>query len=445
MDNRRTSSRHTLLLIFLAALLARATFCFVAIPALNLNIGPNRIDFFTSTDGYIDLAMNLVDHGVYAFAPEGPATAYRAPLYPAVLAVAYAILGDATWAILLVNCLASAAACVVVFVCAKRLFGERVTLRWAIPIVLFPLSIYYCASSFSDTFLTLTIALYLWALIALMQRPSRQSGAYTGLAFAASALTKAVVLPIPLLVCAYTALRHRRSLKHSILALLVGIGLVGMWTLRNYQATGAFVPVTGGAGFNLLLGNFMIEKGGDCDASLKYARTAAVKHLQAVDGVTIDLNRLDTDGHLDVPREIDAQYGKSAVAMYRNDPTVLLRKLTVNSARFWYFSSSPTKSLANGIVNLSVVLLAIIGWRRVWKSDRATAEILALFIIAFMLMYAAVIVHSSRFSLPIVMMLLPLATSPVASAWHACFGTRSRPLATRSPESATTVLTGAKP
>lgn len=433
-----------LLWVFLAALAVRAVFCFVAIPVLHLNVGPNRSDFFTSTDGYIDLAVNLVNHGVYAFAPDAPPTAYRAPLYPAVLAVAYAALGNAAWAILIVNCIASALACAVVFAIGRRLFGERVTLWWAIPIVLFPLSIYYCANSFSDTFLTLTIGLYLWALIALVQSPKLKTGVGTGFAFAAAALTKAVVLPIPLVVCAYAAVRHRKALPQAILATVLGFGLVGIWTARNYEATGEFVPVTGGAGFNLLLGNFMIEKSGDCDASLKYARTAAVEYLHKHDGVSVDLGALDTDGHLDVPRAVDKQYGRAAIEMYRENPALMARKLVINSARFWYFSSSPTKSLANGIVNLAVLALALVGWRQARKRERAAAELLALFVVAFMLLYAIVIVHSSRFSLPIVMALLPLATAPIATAWHALASRRRESAPAPSTIKHDAALSGAK-
>ncbi|MCB9863989.1 MAG: glycosyltransferase family 39 protein [Phycisphaerales bacterium] len=444
MSHRTAPTRNALLLVFLAALIVRAGFCFLTISVLKLNIGPNRPDFFTSTDGYIDLAVNMVDHGVYAFAPDGPPTAYRAPLYPAVLAVAYATLGNTAWAILLVNCVASAAACVVVFTIARRLYPNHVSIWWATPIVMFPLSIYYCASSFSDTFLTLTIAMYVWALVALMQSPNARTGVGAGVAFAATALTKAVVLPIPLLVCAYAGIRQRRSLKHSIVALIVGFSLVGVWTYRNYRSTGAFVPVTGGAGFNLLLGNFMIDKGGDCDASLKFARTAAVEHLRNVEGVTIDLSQLDTDGHLDVPRSIDAEYGRAAVAMYRSHPTLLARKLAINCARFWYFSSSPLKSLANGVVNLAILASAIIGWRRMRRTDRSAAEVLALFVVSFMLLYAGVIVHSSRFSLPIVMAILPLATAPIAAAWNAYVGQRSAESAAASPAAPKTALTGAK-
>ncbi|HPF37074.1 MAG TPA: glycosyltransferase family 39 protein [Phycisphaerae bacterium] len=426
MRTESRTNRRQLVWVFLAALIVRAVFCFVAIPLLHLNIGPNRSDFFTSTDGYIDLAVNLVDHGVYAFAADAPPTSYRGPAYPAVLAIAYAIVGDAARAILIVNCLASSAACVVIFLLARRLFAERVTPAWAAPIVLFPLSIYYCANSFSDTFLTLTIALYLWGLIALMRTPRWPQSLGTAAAFALTALTKAVILPMAPLVCVFAAVRNRRALPQSIVAMTLGVAFVGVWTLRNYNATGAFTPVSGGGGFNLLLGNFMIDRGGDCDASLKYARNAAVDYLREHDSIAIDLGALDTDGHLDVPRTIDQTYGRAAIGMFRENPTLLFRKIAINSARFWYFSSSPMKSLGNGVVNIATLLLALVGWRELHRRETASAELIAILVLAFMLLYAVVIVHSSRFSLPIVMALLPLATAPIASMYRALVGKSNR-------------------
>ena len=410
---RKVSDRSAWLVVFGAALIVRALFC-LTIPLFNLDIGPNRSDFYTSTDGYIDLAINWVEHGTYAFAPGAAPTAYRAPAYPAALAISYAILRDPAPSILLINCLASAAACATGFIVGRRLLGDRVTLPWAAPIVLFPLSIYYCASSFSDTFLTFTIAVYALALIYLLQTPRPATSFAAALAFAAAALTKAVVLPVPLIMLAYALLRRRVAARYVAAAVILGYAFVGGWTIRNYRVTGAVVPVTGGAGFNALLGNFMIERGGDCDASLKYARRAAAAHMATHRDTPIDLSALDTDGHLDVPRDIDTAYGAAAVAMYRAQPTLLMRKLAINSARFWYFSSSRMKSAANGVVNGAVLLLASIGIWRLRRARRMETEFVVIFVVAFMLLYAAVIVHSSRFSLPIVMLLLPCATAPLA-------------------------------
>lgn len=408
--------RRALLITFVAALVARAAFCFIAIPALNLNLGPARSDFHSSTDGYTTLAINLIDHGVYAFAADAPPTSYRAPAYPAALAVVYAMTNDIDVSVLLVNCIASALTCCIVLLIARQLFGNRVNGWWALPVVFFPLSIYYCANAFSDTFLAFTVVLYLWATIRLLQAPTTTNAIVIAIAFTLAALTKAVVLPIPLLLIAFVAFANRPALKRAVIAMALGFALTGVWTTRNYVATHEFVPVTGGSGFNTLLGNYMLEESHDCDRSLKHGRRRALDYFEST-GEPIVLDRLETNGHLDVPKDVDQRYGAAAVAMFKTEPMLLVKKLAINALRFWYFSSSPTKSLANGIVNGGVLILSVIGLFLV-PSDRRRAIVwLVLFSFAFVFLYALIIIHSSRFSLPIVMALLPLATAPIAATF----------------------------
>lgn|GEM_PF-2039203 len=412
--DRSHSLTRVLWVTFFAALAARLLFCFVAIPALGLNLGPARSDFHSSTDGYTTLAVNLIDHGVYAFAPDAAPTSYRGPAFPAALAIFYAAIGNIDIAVLLVNCLSSAATCVFVLLIARQLFGTRVNGWWASPVVFFPLSIYYCANAFSDTFLALTVVAYIWSTIRLLRRPTHGNALIVSICFTLAALTKAVVLPIPLLLVAFTLLTKRPALKPAIVATVLGIALTGIWTARNYIVTNEFTPVTGGTGFNMLLGTYMIEESHDCDRSMKHGRKRALDYFAST-GEPILLDRLETNGHLDVPKDIDQRYGAVAVDIFKADPMLLVKKLGVGAVRFWYFSSSPTKSLANAVVNGGVLFLALVGLFVV-PTDRCLAAVwLALFTLAFVFLYALIIIHSSRFSLPIVMALLPLATAPVVA------------------------------
>ncbi len=400
---------------FLAGLAVRLLFCFVAIPALGLNLGPARSDFHSSTDGYTTLAVNLIDHGIYAFAPDAPPTSYRGPAFPAALAIFYAAIGNIDSAVLLVNCLSSAVTCVFVLLIARQLFGTRVNGSWALPVIFFPLSIYYCANAFSDTFLALTVVAYIWSTNRLLQQPTYGNALLVAACFALAALTKAVVLPIPLLLVAFTLLTKQPALKPAVVATILGFALTGVWTARNYIVTNEFTPVTGGTGFNMLLGTYMIEENHDCDRSMKHGRQRALDSFAST-GEPIKLDRLETNGHLDVPKDIDQRYGAVAVDMFKADPMLVVKKLGVGAVRFWYFSSSPTKSLANAIVNGGVLLLALVGLFQVPADHRLAAVWLALFTVAFVSLYALIIIHSSRFSLPIVMALLPLATAPVAAS-----------------------------
>jgi len=406
--------RRALWITFLAALVVRLLFCFVAIPAMGLNLGPARSDFHSSTDGYTTLAVNLIDHGVYGFAPDAPPTSYRAPAYPAALAIAYATIGNIDVAVLLVNCLSSAATCVLVLLLARQLSGEHVNGWWALPAIVFPLSVYYCANAFSDTFLAFAVIAYIWSTVRLLQQPSHLNALLVASCFALAALTKAVVSPIPLVLVAFSLFVKRGAMKPAVIAMVLGFALTGVWTARNYIVTDEFTPVTGGTGFNMLLGNYMLEENHDCDRSLKHGRRRALEYFAST-GKPIELERIDTHGHLDVPKDIDRRYGAAAFEMFRADPLLIIKKIGIGFARFWYFSSSPTKSLANAVVNGSVLLLALIGLSRVPAERRGVTAWLILFSFSFVFLYALIIIHSTRFSLPIVMALLPLATAPVAA------------------------------
>ncbi len=436
---RSQSLSRALWVTFFVALTVRLLFCFVAIPVLGLNLGPARSDFHSSTDGYTTLAVNLINHGVYAFAPDAPPTSYRGPAFPAALAVFYAAIGNIDIAVLLVNCLSSAATCVFVLLIARQLFGTRVNGWWALPVIIFPLSIYYCANAFSDTFLAFTVVGYIWSTIRLLQQPTHGNALLVAICFTLAALTKAVVLPIPLLLVAFTLLIKRPALKPAVVATVVGFALTGVWTARNYIVTNEFTPVTGGTGFNMLLGTYMIEESHDCDRSMKHGRQRALDYFAST-GEPIELDRLETNGHLDVPKDIDQRYGAIAVDMFKTDPMLVVKKLGVGAVRFWYFSSSPTKSLANAVVNGGVLLLALVGLFVVPTDHRMAAIWLALFTLAFVFLYALIIIHSSRFSLPIVMALLPLATGPVA----ALVGKRTNTNNAESRQSADVLSTNAE-
>ncbi len=406
---RTQRSQQTALAIFAAALAVRLMFCFVAVPVLNLKTGPSQADFYDSTDGYINIAANLVENGRFAFSADAPPTTYRAPVFPFAVAIVYAIIGNLGTAVLITNCIASALTCVVVLWIGRALVGDRAGFLLATPAILFPLSIYYCASSFSDTFVALTVSLYALALLKLFQTSTRGGSMKCGLAFALAALTKAVVVPIPVLICAYAAARRRAALRPAVASMLIGFAVVGLWTARNYQATGRFVLITGGSGYNALIGNFMIDESADCDTSLAYGRARAREYIDEHAGRSIETADLRPTGFLDIPPDIDRLYGRSAARMMYDSPGLLFRKLAVNALRFWYFSSGPTKSLANAIVNGLVLLFALAGAAALLRERRMELEVLGLIVVAFVVLYSLIIVHSSRFCLPMVMVLLPMA------------------------------------
>lgn len=411
MNEDRTFRPGFAVWVFAVALAVRALFVFALEPRLGLSIGPAGEDFHTLTDGYIDLAVNLVDHHRYAFLPEAAPTTYRAPLFPFALAAVYSITRDIAAAVLWVNIIASSLTCVLLYWLAVRVMGHRRMLWLMAPVVLFPLSIYYCASSYSDTFFALTASAYLVSILQVFARPGLLSGVVAAVAFAAAVLTKSVLLPLPLVFVGYALLRCRTALATVVLSSVIGLALLVPWTVRNHAVSGAWVPVCGGGGFNMLVGTYMIDEGLDPGKSYVHGELAALDRLRADEGIEVTRAALRTGDHLDLPPGLDRAFGRSARRVFAEDPWLLLRKAAVNSWRFWAFSSTPEKTLMNVTMNLSVLILGALTLAHLWRRDRGAMELIALFTVFFGAVYAVIIVHSARFCLPVVLTLTPFAAA----------------------------------
>jgi 4-amino-4-deoxy-L-arabinose transferase-like glycosyltransferase len=404
--------RGNVLAVFSAALAVRLLFCFVIVPAFGLPLGPRTAEFFTSADGYIGLGVTLAEHGRLAFHPGAPPTIFRGPAYPAAIALAYLATRHAGVAVLLVNALASAAACAILYVLARRLLSEHAGVWMATALVAFPLSAYYTVHSFADTFLTLGIALYLLATLALLQAPSLRAGVTAGVAFAIAALTKTVVLPFAPLFVLYVAWRRRAALGAAALAALVGLGAMGAWGARGYLVSGHFSLPTVGVGFNALLGNFAVDLPGSPEA-FSEAKVRTFERVRRDHGVAVTTADIRPADYYDIPPALDRLFGASAMRMFREDPGLLVRKMAIGAWRFWFLSSTPWRSAANLIVNYAVIVLAALTLWRLRGHHPVETDWLAIFVVVYVAIYAAIFVGSSRYCLPVALPLAPFAAGAV--------------------------------
>ncbi len=411
-----SSSFRTAALVFLLALATRLAFCFILVPVADIDIGPRTRDFHTSGDGYLHLARNLVTHGSFTFSPEHPPTTYRPPLFPWALAAVSMIVDDMGLATLLVNCVASALTCVVLWLIISR-YAKGTSTLWATLLpVAFPLSIYYCASSFSDTFFALPIALYAYFILRLFDEPSFKRSLTTAMAFALTALAKPILLPFPIALMGYAGLRSRRALGATVSATLLGYLLISPWTYRNYRVSGEFVPVAVGPGFSMLAGHFMIDKGPTSEDALVHGEAKALQLMSEVYDVDFSRHSLKTVGQWNIPKDVDRQFSEQAWKMIAEQPLLLPRKLLINAWRFWYFASTPMKCIANLVINYATLILAVIGLSRLARTHRRDVELLILLVVSFAAVYAMVNISSSRYCLPVLLLLVPFAGLSLA-AW----------------------------
>jgi hypothetical protein len=145
--------------------------------------------------------------------------------------------------------------------------------RWTVVLLaVLPTLAFTCANTDAAAVLVLLV-LVMADLALLCARPGLRgvlSGAALGAILGFACLVKPIFLLMPLvLLPAWLALGPpRRALRSAILCLALMACVVVPWTLRNYRALGAFVPVSTNGGINLYMGTNQASNGmysRDCD------------------------------------------------------------------------------------------------------------------------------------------------------------------------------------
>ncbi len=198
------------------------------------------------------------------FAPNTGATAVLPPVYSYLLAGIFKVFGIETRASVLValslNSLFSAFTCIPVFLIARRAVGDRVA-KWAGWGWAFsPYGIYYGADwAWSTCLVTLELVWLFWFAWRLESSSRTRDWLLFGLFGGFAALTEPVVLSVVPLLALWTLYRRyriRRSWRVPMLAGALGaLAMTSPWIVRNYDLFHKFIPVRGGYGLELYIGN----------------------------------------------------------------------------------------------------------------------------------------------------------------------------------------------
>ncbi len=226
-----------LLVVFLAALAVRLAYL-----ALILALGGQ--DFLSTADSSLYLALGrALAEGTE---PPGFATE-RMPLYGGFVALHHLVAGGATpIAVALSQCAIDAGTCVVVALIGRQL-APALTLWAGLAAAAVPTMVVIGPYVLTDTLFTAFAAVTLWAALRWHDRPDWRIAALLGVALAAAAMTRQVIVPWAVFVLVFLAaatLWRRRSaavrLAHlSLAGVLVAAPLLGL-AAHNHAKYGAF-------------------------------------------------------------------------------------------------------------------------------------------------------------------------------------------------------------
>lgn len=366
------------------------------------------------------IAASLATGHGFAWPPLGidssaEPTAWMAPAYPAVIALAFKLFGiyteSAAFSLVLFQSLLSAATCAVLFLLGKRLFNAQVALLSASILALYPASIHFAVQKiWSTTLFGLLLPVLVLLLCQVMKKPNPTRGAFLGLAMGVTALVNPIVLAVVPLIFLWLLVDHggkRLAMAKSFAVMVAISGLViAPWIVRNHVTFGQFVFIKSNFGHELYLGN----------------NTYATGRAEDTHRGRENVERIFSPADLEIIENANEAtrnrvYTRQALDFIQKNPLDFLELSVIRTARYW---TVPTKlrgsrNVAGFIFYLGLVLFAAVGFLITEKRRKLLP--LMLFVFAIPLPYYFTVVAHYRYRFPIEPLLMILAAKGIYWIW----------------------------
>lgn len=212
---------------------------------------------------YLMAAGRLVNEGRYYFpSPEGELLAWRPPGLPLLLAATILVFGKAVWMPLAINLVSFAVTCLAVRSLAERLIGNRTASLFATALLaLWPDAIAGAGYASSSWLSLALLTVGLWAFIKVQEGLWRHA-VLAGLCMGYNALVRPEMLLLPFVYFAIGRAPHRRGFVMNLVAVVVAVGVIAPWTIRNYRVLGELVPISTNGGSVFYRANNPLAGGG---------------------------------------------------------------------------------------------------------------------------------------------------------------------------------------
>lgn len=265
--------RTDLVLVFILALVLRLG---IVLAAVDLPIGLDDMFQYdmlgrsiASGNGYRwyaqeDLAriQEFIDMEPPAnYDPQGILTSFRAPLYPAFLALIYALVGIGPRRFLaarLVQAVLGAGVAPLAALLGDRMgFSRRAGLVGGVIVALYPLLGIYTLALATEVLFIPLLALSLWAVLRAADEGRARGFALAGVLLGLTALTRSVISLFVPLVFLWIWLfddKPRQGLRNAVLVLGCFLLVILPWAVRNTLLHGQIQFIESSLGYNLYMG-----------------------------------------------------------------------------------------------------------------------------------------------------------------------------------------------
>ncbi len=243
--------------VFLLALAVRV--------AYNITVARDYTPLHDSLS-YQNIGIDLLTEGCYCAYPHIP-TVYRAPFWPAILALIYGLPGPHSAMARFFLAFVGSGTCLLIYYFARDLFGARLGLLAGLAAAVYPELYVYDGWLYSESLYIFLLLAFCYALYRLQCRlhklhSLRQNiclcmlcGALLGIVSLTrpnGLLVLCLLVPWACILAWTKTLSWRPALIHAGMIMLLAAAIVAPWTIRNYAVTHAFIPVATGDGTVLL-------------------------------------------------------------------------------------------------------------------------------------------------------------------------------------------------
>lgn len=199
------------------------------------------------------------------FSMDGIATAATPPLYIFLLGGLYAVARDPA-AVRFTQAILGAVCCLMLYAIGRKCFDHMTGLVAAGLLAFSPLVVYLTGLHLTENLFLVLLLLVLAQSIRVAERPTLGAAAGLGALIGLAALTRAVFLAfLPFIVVWEGTLWGMRSslfFRIAAATTAAAFAVILPWTIRNYLALGAVVPVQSNAGMVFWAGNNAHATGG---------------------------------------------------------------------------------------------------------------------------------------------------------------------------------------
>jgi 4-amino-4-deoxy-L-arabinose transferase-like glycosyltransferase len=377
---------------------------------------------------YVRLAHSFYERGEYGYRPGVP-TSLRPPLYPALVAGVYAVVGSENLhAVRLVQVVLSLVTCVLVYHLGRLTYSPRTGL-WAAGMFAF----YPSFLGYNNLILTEVLFMF-WAVAGVLAvvwalRTGSFGGlAVAGVALALGALTRSILFPFAPFLTLFLLVAWRGSPARRVVAAfafaLPFAGVIAPWAARNMRVQQAFIPVDCMGGRNFMMGNY--------EHTPWYRSWDAISITGEREWIAVLRNRHPGDWSGKTQGQIDQLAMKEGVRFIRDNPGLTARRDLIKFFDFWglerelvaganagFFGAIPAPVVAAlGVVICGAyvfVLFAGVFGAALNPPDRRS-HALFLLLIAFTCAVHTVVFAHSRYHLPVMPFVMVYAAAAVTGS-----------------------------